>query len=103
METFATTDPGDIREMPDMLRRTMALARRIAYGALAVVTIGVFGVGLLSLALLAIAVFDANSGCDQIVLDPLSYPSTDMGCDAHDSGEDNKECRWLQRSNSCMR
>jgi hypothetical protein len=103
MEIFTTTDPGDIREMPDMLRRTMAIARRITYGALALVLLGVFGAGLFSLGLLVMAAFDANSGCHQLVLDPLSYPSTDMGCDARGSGEDNKRCDWFQRSNSCMK
>jgi hypothetical protein len=92
METFTTTDPGAIREMPAMLRRTMAIARRIVYGGLALVLLGVFGAGLFSLALLAFAAFHANSGRHQMGLDPLSYPSTDMGCGAHESGEDNKTC-----------
>ncbi|SRR5579884_359831 len=104
METFTTTDPGDIREMPDVLRRrTMGIVRRIAYGALALVLLGILGAGLLSLGLVAMAAFDANSGCHQLVLDPLGYPSTDMGCDARGSGEDNKACDWLRPSNSCSR
>jgi hypothetical protein len=89
--------------MPDILRRTIAMGRRIGYGALALGLLGVFGAGLFSLGLLALAAFDTNSGCDQLVLDPLSYPLTDMGCDAQGSGEDNKQCDWLRPSNSCLR
>ena len=103
MDNFTNKDSRDIREMPGHLRRTMAMARRTAYGAVALILLGAFGAGLFSLGLLAMTAFGANSGCHQFVLDPLSYPSTDMGCDAHGSGEDNKECDWLCPSNSCMR
>jgi hypothetical protein len=78
MDTFTTQYPGDIRETPEILRRTMEMARRIGYGALALVLLSFIGAGLFSLGLLVLAALDANSGCHQLVLDPLSYPSTDI-------------------------